>query len=279
MSFAEKTGLEFDDALWNLSQHARGLYSTIVISEEYGEAVTITAAHSLAHLQLSNMTQKHFTLYMHQAGPNSWKVAFVLNELGLEYERKYISLAAEEQKTPEYLKINPNGRLPALVDHENDDYTVWESAAILLYIVDKYDKESKLSFPADHPERHHLYQWLFFQMSGQGPYMGQAFWFIRSHPEHIPSAIERYKNEIKRVVGVLESVLSKQEWLVGEKLTIADISFVPRNAALGYLFGEDFDFEKEFPATFKWHAKLVALPGIKAALEEQSKAMTLMNKQ
>ncbi|TCD64422.1 Glutathione S-transferase 2 [Steccherinum ochraceum] len=224
------------------------------------------------------MSQKHFTLWTQQTGPNGWKVAFVLNELGLEYESKYLDFAAKEHKGPEFLKINPNGRIPALVDHKNGDYTVWESAAILLYIVDKYDKDNKLSIPVGHPERHHLYQWLFFQMSGQGPYMGQAFWFIRYHPEHVPSAIERYKNETKRVFGVLESVLSKQEWLVGGKVTVADINFITWNRAFEILFGEELDFEKEFPATFKWHSKLVALPGVKAGLEEQARMITLVNK-
>ncbi|TCD63260.1 Glutathione S-transferase 2 [Steccherinum ochraceum] len=98
-------------------------------------------------------------------------------------------------------------------------------------------------------------------MSGQGPYMGQAFWFSRSHAEQIPSAVERYKNETKRHLGVLESVLLKQEWLVGGKLTIADIIFVPWNNLLDLLYGTEFNFEQEFPATFKWHSRVTALPG------------------
>lgn len=101
-----------------------------------------------------------------------------------------------------------------------------ESNAILQYIVDKYDKQHKLSV-ADGDEKYAQLQWLYFQASGQGPYFGQVGWFAFYHPEKVSSAIERYRNEIKRVLSVLESVLSKQEWLVGGKATIADISFVP----------------------------------------------------
>jgi glutathione S-transferase len=101
-----------------------------------------------------------------------------------------------------------------------------ESNAILQYIVDKYDKERKIS-TADGDDKFVELQWLYFQASGQGPYFGQAGWFSYYHPEKVPSAVERYKKEIIRVLGVLESVLSKQEWLVGGKLTIADISFIP----------------------------------------------------
>ncbi|TCD64425.1 Glutathione S-transferase 2 [Steccherinum ochraceum] len=225
------------------------------------------------------MSQKHFTLWTHHTGVNGWRVAFTLNELGLEYESKYVDLESREHKGPDYLKINPNGRVPALIDHKNGDYTVWESAAILLYLVDKYDKEGRVSVPVGHPERHHLYQWLFFQSSGQGPYMGQAMWFSRYHSERIPSAIDRYKNETKRVLGVLDNVLSEREWLVGGKMTVADISFVPWNRGLGVLFGEELDFEKEFPATFKWHNKILASPGVKAGSDEQIRVAALFNKQ
>ncbi|TCD63261.1 Glutathione S-transferase 2 [Steccherinum ochraceum] len=219
------------------------------------------------------MAQKHFTLWTHFAGPNGWKITSLLNELGLDYEPKYIDFFTNEQKGSEYLKINPNGRIPALIDHKNNDYIVWESAAIMLYIVDKYDTENRLNISAGDPERHHLYQWLFFQMSGQGPYMGQASWFNRNHPEKLPSAIERYQNETRRVLGVLESVLSKQQWLDGGKLTIADIIYVPWNNILGQVLGPEFSFEREFPATFKWHSQITALPGVKAGIKEKARLM------
>ena len=99
-----------------------------------------------------------------------------------------------------------------------------ESDAILLYLVEKYDPDHKIS-AATEEERFKQLQWLFFQASGQGPYYGQAVWFTSYHPEKVPSAVERYRNEIIRVLGVLDGVLSKQDWLVGGRPTIADFSF------------------------------------------------------
>ena len=100
-----------------------------------------------------------------------------------------------------------------------------ESDAILTYIVDKYDPEHKIS-AATEEDKYRQLQWLFFQASGQGPYFGQAAWFSYFHPEKIPSAQERYRNEILRVLGVLDGVIAKQEWLVAGKPTIADLSFI-----------------------------------------------------
>lgn len=101
-----------------------------------------------------------------------------------------------------------------------------ESCAIIKYLVDKYDTENAISAVTLEDKATEL-QWLFFQASGQGPYYGQAAWFVLFHPEKIPSAQERYKNEIVRVLGVLEAVLSKKTWLLGDKLTISDLSFIP----------------------------------------------------
>lgn len=100
-----------------------------------------------------------------------------------------------------------------------------ESGAILQYLVDKYDPMHKISVNGVE-EKYTQLQWVFFQSSGQGPYFGQVAWFLFYHPEKVPSAVERYRGETKRVLGVLESVLSKEEWLVGGKATIADISFI-----------------------------------------------------
>ncbi|KAI0372096.1 glutathione S-transferase C-terminal-like protein [Pilatotrama ljubarskyi] len=197
-------------------------------------------------------------------GPNPLKVALVLHELGLEYETVNVDTTKNEQKSPEFLKLNPNGRVPVLVDHNNNDFTIWESGAILLYLIEKYDPEHKLS--VEDPEEHsQLLQWLFFQNSGQGPYFGQAMWFLRYHHERVPSAIERYQKEILRVFGVLDNVLSKQEWLVGGKMTIADLAFLPWNYAAIYRGGLDqfeggVDVEKQFPAFYEWHFKLAARP-------------------
>ncbi|GJE97875.1 glutathione S-transferase [Phanerochaete sordida] len=207
---------------------------------------------------------KQFTLYSHKKGPNGWKVAFVLEELGLTYETIYLDFQAKEHKAPEHTKYNPNGRIPTIIDHHNNDYVLWESDAILYYLVEKYDPEHKVSV-TDEGDKFHQLQWLFYQSSGQGPYFGQAAWFTFYHHEQLPSAQERYKGEIKRVFSVLESVLSKQEWLVGGKTTIADLSFIPWNdfAVPGIV---DIDFAKEYPATAAWHKKLVEREAVKKVL-------------
>ena len=101
-----------------------------------------------------------------------------------------------------------------------------ESNAIIQYIIDKYDKERKISVAPGTDEYYTQLEWLYFQASGQGPLFGQAGWFISFHPEKVPAAIERYRNEIKRVFGVLDGVLAKQEWLVGGKPSVADIAFI-----------------------------------------------------
>ncbi|PSS32162.1 hypothetical protein PHLCEN_2v2070 [Hermanssonia centrifuga] len=211
---------------------------------------------------------KQFTLYTHASGPNGWKVAIVLEELGLTYESIYLDFQKSEHKAPEHVKFNPNGRIPTLIDHKNNDFVIWESDAILLYLEEKYDPENKLNVTTEE-DKFVLLQWLFFQASGQGPYYGQAAWFTFFHPEKIPSAQERYKKETLRVLGVLEGVLSKQEWIVGGKPTIGDLSFVTWNQfALNILnMDEGFSFQQEFPAVSAWHAKLEARESVKKIAE------------
>ncbi|GAA5960083.1 hypothetical protein JCM21900_003430 [Sporobolomyces salmonicolor] len=211
-----------------------------------------------------------FTLYSHAGGPNGWTVAFLLKALGLTYETKFLDFANGEQKAAEFVKLNPNGRIPALVDHQNNDYTVWESKACMLYLVEKYDTKREFTVSSSPEEQATLLQWLFFQASGQGPYFGQAAHFKMFAPEKIPYGIERYAKEVERVLSVLESVLSKQEYLVGGKLTIADLSFITwNNFGIHALLPEGVDAQKQFPATLAWHAKLVALPFVAEALKER----------
>ncbi|EKM53777.1 uncharacterized protein PHACADRAFT_260287 [Phanerochaete carnosa HHB-10118-sp] len=204
---------------------------------------------------------KQFTLFTHKGGPNGWKVAIVLEELGLTYESIYLDFQKGDHKAPEHTKHNPNGRIPTIIDHKNNDFTLWESDAIIEYIVQKYDTEKKIS-AATEEDRFRQLQWLFFQASGQGPYFGQAAWFSFFHPEKIASAQERYKNEVQRVLGVLESVLSQQEWLVGGRCTVSDLSFIPWNDfALNGLL-EGVDIAEKFPSVSKWHAKMAERPTV-----------------
>jgi glutathione S-transferase len=120
-------------------------------------------------------------------------------------------------KKPPFEKLNPNGRVPAIED-PNTGITLWESGAIVEYLVETYDTKHSLTY-ASSPEKYFVKQWLHFQISGQGPYFGQAAWFEKFHPEKIESARERYKNEIKRVLKVLDKHLetSGKGFLVGDK--------------------------------------------------------------
>lgn len=152
--------------------------------------------------------------------PNGQKICIALEELALDYCLHKLNLGQREQKQPAYLAINPNGRIPALVDRDNDDFAVFESGAILIYLAEKYGK----LMPADDKGRGLVMQWLMFQMSALGPMMGQAGWFLRSAPEQIPVAIERYQRETLRLFDVLETRLKEVEYLAGDRFSIADIS-------------------------------------------------------
>ncbi|EJT97671.1 glutathione S-transferase C-terminal-like protein [Dacryopinax primogenitus] len=215
---------------------------------------------------------KQFTLYAHRTAVNGYKVAIVLSELGLEYEMIYLDFDKKEHKAPEFVKYNPNGRIPALVDHANNDFVLWESNAILLYLVHRYDKGHNISAFTD-ADKALQDQWLFFQASGQGPYYGQWAWFV-SAPEKIPLAIERYKKETERVLSVLDTVLTGQKWLVGDKMTIADISFIPWNdLAFHRILGPDYPLGETFPAMFKWHTAMMSHPAVKTNMEKRAELL------
>jgi GST-like protein len=153
------------------------------------------------------------------ATPNGWKASVTLEELGLPYTVHPINIGKGEQKQPEYLKINPNGRIPAIVDREENGFAVFESGAIMIYLAEKTGK----LLPTDRKGRSRVIQWLMFQMSGVGPMQGQANVFMRYFPEKIPSVIQRYQNETKRLYSVLESRLQESEYLAGD-FSIADIA-------------------------------------------------------
>src|SRR5271166_2701094 len=143
--------------------------------------------------------------------PNGWKASVTLEELGLPYEVHAIDLAAKDQKQDWYLKINPNGRIPAIVDRDEDDFAVFESGAIMIYLAEKTGR----LLPADKKGRSRAIQWLMFQMGGVGPMMGQANVFFRYWHEVYQPAIDRYQNECRRLFEVLDGRLKESEWLAG----------------------------------------------------------------
>ena len=150
--------------------------------------------------------------------PNGHKISCTLEALEIPYKTHAINLMDGEQLSKKFLKISPNGRIPAIVDSENN-LSIFESGAILIYLA---DKKGEL-IPTSTKERSNVIQWLMFQMSGIGPMMGQANVFFRYMPEKIPTAIDRYQNECRRLFKVLDKQLSKQDWIAGD-YSIADIA-------------------------------------------------------
>jgi len=215
------------------------------------------------------------------AGPNPPKVALVLRELDIPCE--ILSTGFAELKQPEFLAINPNGRIPAMYD-PNTDITLWESGAILEYIIERYDKDQKLSFAPGSKESYLAKQWLFFQVSGQGPYYGQAMWFFAYHPEKIPSAVERYIKEINRVTAVLEGHLAKQEsggdgpWLVGNKLSYVDLSFLMWQTVVPRVFKKDQYDESKYPNVAKWVANMMGREKVAKVMEDAAEAQKTAHK-
>jgi len=151
--------------------------------------------------------------------PNGWKASVTLEELGLPYNVHAIDLGKNVQKEPWFLALNPNGRIPVIVDRDNDDFVVFETGAIMIYLAEKTGR----LMPTDVKGRSKVIQWLMFQMGGIGPMMGQANVFYRYFPEKIEPAIQRYQNECRRLFEVLERRLSESEWLADD-YSIADIA-------------------------------------------------------
>jgi GST-like protein len=154
--------------------------------------------------------------------PNGWKASIALEELALPYELHAVRLDKLEQKEEWFLRINPNGRIPAIVDRDEGSFAVFESGAILVYLAEKTGR----LLPADRKGRSLVLQWLMFQMGGVGPMQGQANVFFRYAPEKIPFAIERYQKETRRLYEVLDRRLGEAEYLAGD-YSIADIATWP----------------------------------------------------
>ncbi|HEY5681693.1 MAG TPA: glutathione S-transferase family protein [Pseudomonadales bacterium] len=187
--------------------------------------------------------------------PNGWKASVTLEELGLPYEVRPVDLMAGEQKAPEFLKINPNGRVPAIVD---DGFPIFESGAIMIHLAEKTGR----LMPADAHGRSLVIQWLMFQMGGVGPMMGQANVFYRAMEEKIQPAIDRYQNECRRLFEVLDGRLRNSEWLA-DHFSIADIA----NwcwARLYYWSGVSLD---GLDAMQRWMAAMEARPACQRGVE------------
>jgi GST-like protein len=197
-----------------------------------------------------------FDLYT-AATPNGHKISIALEELGLPYTLHEIDLGQRDQKQPGFLAMNPNGRIPVIVDRDAQDFTIFESGAILVYLAEKTGK----LMPADPKGRSVVMQWLMFQMSGVGPMMGQANVFFRYFPERIEPAIKRYQNESRRLFEVLETRLARVEWLAGD-YSIADIATYP------WVRGHDWAGVSVdgLPNLQRWMAAMAARPAVQRGL-------------
>lgn len=194
--------------------------------------------------------------------PNGYKISITLEELGLPYTTHALSFSKNEQKAPEFLKINPNGRIPALTDtfHDANQIRLFESGSIQQYLVDEYDKDHKISYPKGTREYYETNNWLFFLNAGVGPMQGQANHFTRYAPEKIPYGINRYQTETRRLYSVLDTHLAQSTsgYLVGDRCTIADI------AHYGWIqasFWCEIDLS-EFKNLEKWLDLMDTRPGV-----------------
>ncbi|AGB70202.1 MULTISPECIES: glutathione binding-like protein [Rhizobium] len=201
--------------------------------------------------------------------PNGVKVSIALEELGLPYEPHLISFGTNDQKSPEFVSLNPNGRIPAIIDPNGPDgkpIGLFESGAILVYLAEKTGK----LIPSDAARRYETLEWVFFQMAGVGPMFGQFGHFFKFAAEKVANnsyPVERYRDEAKRLLGVLESRLQGREWIMGDEYTIADITTFPWVRGVDVFYGgrEVLEFES-FPSVMAWLDRALARPASQRGL-------------
>jgi glutathione S-transferase len=192
--------------------------------------------------------------------PNSVKIPIALEEMGLDYRLHSVNIGAGGQNDPAFLALNPNAKVPVIVDHdaEGGPFSLSESAAILIYLAEKTGK----LLPAKGIARARVFEQLFFNATGMGPAFGNAAFFQKFAPEPIPLAINRFLGEANRVIGILDALLAKQKFVAGDDLSIADI------VNFGWLWRREFvgiNFD-ETPNLARWYAELDARPAFQTAI-------------
>ena len=190
--------------------------------------------------------------------PNGYKVAIMLEECGLPYTAHIMNLSALEQKQSAFTAINPNGRIPTIVDHDEGDFPVFESGAILIYLAEKVGR----LIPADRLGRSRITQWVVWQMAGLGPMMGQLNVFRHYFPERLPSVVDRYSRESYRLFGVLEGQLASHAYVAGDEYSIADIACWPWVLAHGW---SELSLT-DYPALKRWFELVGERPAVKRGL-------------
>lgn len=215
---------------------------------------------------MAHRQQRPIALY-YWPTPNGWKITIMLEELGVPYEIHYVNIGRGEQFEPDFLKISPNNRMPAIVDpegpgpqggYDGEPISVFESGAILQYLGRKFER----FYPTAERARVAVDQWLFWQMGGLGPMAGQAHHFRQYAPRKIKYAIERYTNEVNRLYGVMNTQLKNRDFLAGD-YSIADMA----------CFGWVVPYEKqgqdlgEFPALKAWFERMKARPAVRKGID------------
>jgi GSH-dependent disulfide-bond oxidoreductase len=184
--------------------------------------------------------------------PNGRKVAIMLEELGVDYTVHSINIGEGDQKTPEFLRISPNNKIPAIVDNDNG-LSLMESGAIMIYLAEKYEK----FLPRNGTDRYRTIEWLMWQMSGPGPMLGQVHHYVHFNPGKAPYAEERLNAEARRLYGVLEKRLEGRDYLVDE-YTIADMALWP--------WVSRYEWQKidltDYPNIRAWYQRIAARPAV-----------------
>jgi len=205
--------------------------------------------------------------------PNGYKVTWMLEEVGLKYNVVQVNIGAGDQFKPEFLKISPNNRMPAITDSDGPDgkpISIFESGAILMYLAEKTGK----LMPSDTRGKYEVIQWLMFQMASVGPMLGQAHHFRKYAPEKIDYAISRYTNETKRIYNVIDKRLTESKYIAGD-FSIADIAIYPWLVPYT-IQGQNLD---DFPHLKKWFEELRERPATKRGFAVMAEVVERMRSQ
>ena len=187
--------------------------------------------------------------------PNGRKVSIMLEEIGISYNVFSINIAKDEQFQPHFLKISPNNRIPAIIDKDNNDYSLFESGAILMYLA---EKSGKLLNFSDKDEYYRTIEWLMWQMGGVGPMFGQVHHFVKYNKGKSEYSEQRYSKEAKRLYGVMDKILEQNQYIAGKSYSIADISIWPWTARFDW---QEIDLN-EFPNVTRWYKEMADRPTV-----------------
>jgi len=187
--------------------------------------------------------------------PNGRKVSIMLEEIGFDYTVFPINIAKDEQFQPHFLEVSPNNRIPAIIDKDNNDFSLFESGAILMYLA---EKSGKLINKSNIDEYYRTIEWLMWQMGGVGPMFGQVHHFVKYNKGKSNYAEERYSKEARRLYGVMDKRLNKNQYISGKEYSIADISIWPWTARFDW---QEIDLN-EFPNVARWYKEMIDRPAV-----------------